>query len=310
MGSGAKGPLRGTKMIRSMTGYSEGRIEQAEFSLAATLKSTNHRFLDIHLRLPAGLEFIEPYARRLLKEGILRGHVELALNLERARAAALQIDRSVLKACLDACREMRQEFGFSAEPDLVGLLRIPGVVTGRREIADGEKERLATLFSQVLAEAVERLNQAREREGEALACDMRARFNRLEDLGNTVQGLSGAMLPAFQMRIEGRLRELTLAQPLEPSRLHQEAVALALRADIAEEITRFRNHVEQAKRVLAAGGEAGKKLDFLLQEMNREANTMLSKTTDLPGAGMRIADCAVDMKMEAEKIREQVQNIE
>ncbi|MGH9360008.1 MAG: YicC/YloC family endoribonuclease [Terriglobia bacterium] len=293
-----------------MTGYSESRVEEAEFSLAASLKSTNHRFLDIHLRLSAGLEFFEPPARRLLKEALLRGHVELVLNLERIGQAALQVDGSLVKAYLDACREIRQEHGFSAEPDLVAILRIPGVVTGVCNFASGEREKLEKLATRALAEAIERLNQARAREGDALARDLCARLDRLEQLGNTVQQLSGSLLPAFRARIEKRLRELTLAQPLEPSRVSQEAAALTLRADIAEEVTRFRTHVQQAKRILAVGGEVGKQLDFLLQEMNREANTMLSKTTDVPGVGMQIADSTIEIKMEAEKIREQIQNIE
>lgn len=293
-----------------MTGYSESRMSEGRFSLAVSLKSINHRFLDVQMRLQGGLEFFEPRARRLLKDGLLRGHVELAISLERLGTAALQLDRSVLKAYLDACREIRQDYRLSAEPDLVALLRIPGVVTGAGEFASEERICLERLAEQVLGEAIERLNQARAQEGEALACDLRSRLDKLEQLGGTVRELSGSMLPAFRARIEKRLRELALEQPLEPSRIVQEAAALALRADIDEEVTRFRTHVQQAKRMLEAGGEVGKKLDFLLQEMNREANTMLSKTTDLPAAGVQIAGCAMEMKAEVEKIREQTQNIE
>ena len=297
-------------MIRSMTGYGESRIDDGRFSLAVSLKSANHRFLDIQMRLSPGLEFFEPCARRLLKEGLLRGHVELGASMDRLGPGALRLDRSLLKAYLDACREIRQEYALSAEPDLVALLRIPGVVTGGAEFASEEIEIIERLAKQVLSEAIERLNQSRAREGEALACDLRARLEKLEQLGGEVGEFAASILPAFRARIEKRLRDLALEQPLEPARIAQETAALALRVDIDEEITRFRTHVQQAKRLLDVGGEVGKKLDFLLQEMNREANTMLSKTTDVPGAGVRIADCAMEMKVEVEKIREQTQNIE
>jgi len=297
-------------MIRSMTGYGESRIDEGRFSLAVSLKSINHRFLDVQMRLSPGLEFFEPRARRLLKEGLVRGHVELAASLERVGPSSLRLDRSLLTAYLDACREIRQEYGLYAEPDLVALLRIPGVVTGAGEFAGEEMESVERLAEQSLGDAIQRLNQARAREGEVLACDLRVRLEKLEQLCGMVGEFSGSMLPAFRARIEKRLRDMAQEHLLDPSRLAQEAAALALRAGIDEEITRFSAHVQQAKLLIEAGGEVGKKLDFLLQEMNREANTMLSKTTDVPGCGMRIADCAMEMKVEVEKIREQTQNIE
>lgn len=296
-------------MIRSMTGYSESRIEQGDFALAFTLRSVNHRFLDLHLRISPGLEFFEPEARHLLKSAVVRGHVEMFLNLERNGAGAVQIDRSILNACLETCRSLGREIGTMSEPDVAGLLRIPGVVTSRRDLPI-EKEQLGRLAAEGLAEAIARFNQARAAEGEALSRDMSVRLDRLEQLNREVQKLSGSMPPIFKARIEQRLKELGLTEALDSPRLLQESVALALRADIAEEVTRLFSHVAQAKSALAAGGETGKKLDFLLQEINREANTILSKTADVPGEGKRVADCAVEMKLEAEKIREQAQNIE
>ncbi|MGH9355738.1 MAG: YicC/YloC family endoribonuclease [Terriglobia bacterium] len=297
-------------MIRSMTGYGEGQASEGPFAIAATLKSVNHRFLDVQMRLSAGLEFFEPRARRILKEALMRGHVEAAVSLERVGPGALRLDHPLLKSYLDACREIRRDYELSAEPDLVALLRIPGVVTSANGFTGEEKSRLGRMAEKALGEAIQRLNESRSEEGAALDCDLRGRLNTLDQQGGMVRELSGSMLPAFRARIEKRLRELALEQPMEPSRIAQEAAALALRADIDEEITRFRMHVQQAVRLLEAGGEVGKKLDFLLQEMNREANTMLSKTTDLPGVGARIADCAMKMKAEVEKIREQAQNIE
>lgn len=294
-----------------MTGYSSSRVDGGRVALAVTLKSTNHRFLDLQIRLAPGVEFLEPLARRLVKEGVVRGHVELAISWERLEAVvALRLDRALLKSYVDACREIREHYTFSGEPDVVALLRIPGVVLGFEVLPDDELENVRGLAERVLGEAIGRLNEMRAREGETLAAELRSRLEKLERLGGEVEALSSEVLPALRERIERRLREFSLTPPLDPARLAQEAATLALRADIAEEVTRLRSHVAQAKGLIEAGGEVGKKLDFLLQEMNREANTVLSKTTDVPGPGARVSECAVEMKVEVEKIREQAQNIE
>jgi uncharacterized protein (TIGR00255 family) len=298
-------------MIRSMTGYSSVRSEEAEFSLSVNLKSTNHRFLDLQLRIPSALEPVEPQLRRLVKDQIARGHVEVTLTLEWASSGELHLDRQLLGAYASACQQLRNEFGMVADPDPVALLRIPGVVAGNNLNASRPGlERLQLAVERVASQALARLNEMRAREGEALERDLCTRLEKLEELGESISGLARSMAAVFQQRLEQRVRDMLGNLELDASRLAQEVVFLASRADIAEEVTRFRSHVEQAKRLVRESSEVGKKLDFLLQEMNREANTLLSKTGDVPEVGLQIACQAIEMKTEIEKLREQAQNIE
>ena len=303
------------RMIRSMTGYSSVRAEEGSFSLVVSLKSINHRFLDLQVRLPYGLDAVDSLVRRQVKDGVSRGHVEVTVSLERASGMDLQLNRKLLDAYVGACDSLRSEFGFSSEPDLVALLRIPGMVGGAdNAISPEELDRISRALERTLAEALERLNAMRAQEGATLERDLRSRFETLGALAEGIAALAARAPELYRERLQNRLRELVqppgCAEP-DPGRLAQEVAYLASRADIAEEVTRFRSHLEQVKELLDGGtADVGKKLDFLLQEMNREANTLLSKTTDVPEVGPEISRRAIEMKTEIEKLREQAQNIE
>ena len=298
-------------MIRSMTGYSSVRSEEADFSLTVNLKSTNHRFLDLQVRIPSALEPLEPHLRRLVKDQIARGHVEVTVTLEWATSGELHLDRRLLGAYASACQQLRNEFGMVGDPDPVALLRIPGVVAANNQDASRPGlERLQPAVERVANQALARLNEMRAGEGAALERDLCARLEKLEELGESIGGLAQSMASALQRRLEQRVSEMLGNLELDASRCTQEVVFLASRADIAEELTRLRSHVEQVKRLLLESSEVGKTLDFLLQEMNREANTLLSKTGDVPEVGLEIASQAIEMKTEIEKMREQAQNIE
>ena len=294
-----------------MTGYSRARSEDAGFSLSVAVKSINHRFLDLQLRLPSSLDPFEGTVRRLVKEHVARGHVEVTVTLERTATAAIQFNHSLLAAYAGACQRLRTEYGFEAHPDPVALLRIPGVIAGSEgEVPTEELERMARVLEQAATGALERLDQMRAREGEALGRDLRNRLERLGASAAAIEKLAGEVPSLYQRRLENRLREMLGSVGMDPARLSQEVAYLASRADISEELTRFRSHLDQVKRLLDESTEVGKKLDFLLQEMNREANTLLSKTTDVPEVGREIAEQAIEMKTEIEKLREQAQNIE
>jgi len=294
-----------------MTGYSNVRSEEGDFSLSLNLKSTNHRFLDLQVRIPGVLEPFEPRLRRMVKDQIARGHVDVTVTLEWATSGELHLDRRLLAAYASACQQLRNEFGIVADPDPVALLRIPGVVAGNNaEVSPLGLERLQQAVERVANQALARLNEMRAGEGEVLERDLYARLEKLEKLGESVDGLAQSMAAMFQQRLEKRLRDLLSNIELDASRLAQEVVFLASRADIAEEVTRFQSHVEQAKRLLRESSEVGKKLDFLLQEMNREANTLLSKTSGLAGDALKITEMGLSIKSEIEKSREQVQNVE
>jgi uncharacterized protein (TIGR00255 family) len=298
-------------MIRSMTGYSRVETEDAGFSLTVSIRGTNHRFLDPQLRMPSSLESLEPTVRRLLKEHVTRGHVEISVGLTGAGATELKIDRKLLAAYLQGYQTLRQEFGAAAEPDLMALLRVPGlVVAGNGDMAPEELDRIRLMLEPAMAKALAQLNEMRAREGESLEKDLLSRLSRLEALRRTIFHLAERAPQFYKQRLEGRIRDLAGSGELDSGRLAQEVAYLASRSDIAEELTRFQSHLDQIRHLLAETSEIGKKLDFLLQEMNREANTLLSKTTDVPEVGLEITRQAIEMKTEIEKLREQAQNIE
>jgi uncharacterized protein (TIGR00255 family) len=298
-------------MIRSMTGYSKAQAEDGGYAVSVSIRGTNHRFLDVQLRFPSVLESMDTLLRRLIKDHIRRGHVEVAVSFEQPGNAGLLLDRKLLAAYFAAYQTLRQEFGCASEPDLVALLRIPGLATpGNGEISAQDLERVRRLLERVATEALESLNEMRAREGEDLGRDLKARLARLESLTESVASLAERLPKLYQHRLESRLMELMGSTELDGARLAAEVAYLASRSDTTEELTRFRSHVSQVKHLLVESPEVGKKLDFLLQEMNREANTLLSKTTDLPEVGLEVAHLAIEMKSEIEKLREQAQNIE
>lgn len=298
-------------MVRSMTGYGHARIEENEFFLGITAKSTNHRFLDIQVRLPLGLEALDPFVRRRVKEKVARGHVELTVSYERKGPMEVRVDRNVLDAYVRACQKLRRDFGFHREPDLVSLLRFPGVVVTSNEDAMGpDVARLQPILERALTTALDSLNQMRAREGEALCDDIQNRIKKLRTLVENVTEVAARVPELWQGRLRKRLEVILNGEAVDPARLAQEVAYLASHSDITEELARLASHLEQAAGLLAEDSEIGKRLDFLLQEMNREANTVLAKTTDVPEVGLDISRRAIEMKTEIEKLREQAQNIE
>ena len=298
-------------MIRSMTGYSRVEAEEAGFALTVSIRGTNHRFLDPQLRLPSSLEALEPVVRRLLKEHVSRGHVEISVGFSGTGATELKIDRKLLAAYLQGYQTLKQEFGAAAEPDLMALLRVPGLVeTGNGDMSPEDLDRLRQMLETAVAKALTQLNEMRAREGESLERDLLSRLAHLAALRVNVANLAEKAPQYYKQRLEGRIRDLAGSGELDGGRLAQEVAYLASRSDIAEELTRFQSHLDQVRQLLAESSEIGKKLDFLLQEMNREANTLLSKTTDVPVVGLEITRQAIEMKTEIEKLREQAQNIE
>jgi uncharacterized protein (TIGR00255 family) len=298
-------------MIRSMTGYSRVEIEEAGLAITVSIRATNHRFLDPQLRLPSSLDALEPTVRRLLKEHISRGHVEISIGFGAAGATELELDRKLLAAYLKGYETLKKEFGSAAEPDLMELLRVPGMVaSGSSEMAPEKFESMRPALERAVTQALVKLNDMRAREGASLEHDLQTRFARLESLRSSVSQLAEKAPQYYKQRLEGRIRDLAGSAEMDGARLAQEVAYLASRSDIAEELTRFQSHLDQVRHLMRESSEVGKKLDFLLQEMNREANTLLSKTTDVPDVGLEITRQAIEMKTEIEKLREQALNIE
>jgi uncharacterized protein (TIGR00255 family) len=275
-------------------------------AFALSLKSVNHRFLDLHFRLPSGTDSLEMQLRRLLKEKIARGHVEISLSLERSTGETFSLNRELVGGYIAAFRAASAEFSLDTAPDLNAILRIPGALDSSAEAADGAIE--SAVMTKV-GEALERLNQMREEEGRGIVRELRERMTHLAQAAKAVQQHRRAVLSNYTERLTSRLQEL-LGSTLDKERALQEAALLVDRSDIQEEIVRLETHVQHFLGLLDEGGEIGKKLDFLLQEMNREANTLLSKTSGLAGEALKITEAGLSMKAEIEKSREQVQNLE
>lgn len=293
--------------IRSMTGFAQAKgqlKEKASFTLS--LKSVNHRFLDMHFRMPSASDALEMKLRRLLKDKIARGHVELTLSVDRGGAAEFELNRKLVGGYIQAFRAAAAEFGLAAEPDLNAILRLPGAMDAPEVLADGELE---TAVLAKVEELLDRLNQMRDEEGRGIEKELRERMTGLRKASHGVEGHRRAVIQAYVEKLQARMQELIGAKA-DKERILQEAALMADRSDIQEEIVRLDAHVEHFLGLLEQGGEVGKKLDFLLQELNREANTLLSKTSGLAGEALKITEMGLAMKSEIEKLREQVQNIE
>lgn len=298
---------------RSMTGYAMVRGEFDGWTIRVSVKSVNHRFLDVKLRMPDSLEPYEHRLRQVVRGRIQRGHLDVHVNVDPGEAAPVHVNRELLNAYVNAAEDLRKQTGTNAELDPVSLLRLPGVITGLASAlpeTDEGQEGLGKALEKYLEDALGKMDEMRKAEGRHLAEELRSRVARIGEETEQVRELVGTLRPAFSRRLEARLKELLNGTVVEPSRLAQEAALLAERSDISEELDRLRSHLQQFSKLLDGAGELGKKLDFLLQEMHREANTMLSKTPGVESEALAITGLALEIKAEIEKLREQVQNIE
>jgi uncharacterized protein (TIGR00255 family) len=297
----------------SMTGYAQARTEQAGWAVRVSVKSVNHRFLDVKLRIPEALEMYELRLRQIVRERIHRGHIDVHVNVEPGKASPVQVNHVLVQTYLRAAEELRQLTKAATDMDVVALLRLPGVIGGLGPVlpeSEEEQEQLGQTLDACLREALGKLDDMRRAEGRHLAEELRARAARIGEEAEKVRGLVTTLRPAFARRLDLRLKELLNGVAMDPGRLAQEAALLAERSDISEELDRLRSHLQQFTKLLEGAGELGKKLDFLLQEMHREANTMLSKTPGVESEALMITGLALEIKAEIEKLREQVQNIE
>jgi uncharacterized protein (TIGR00255 family) len=295
--------------IYSMTGYARVQVRvQDQLSYTLSVKSVNHRFLDVQLRLPNGLDALEVELRKALKDALVRGHVDLTLSVDRSTQQKAGFNRDLVAGYVAAFTAARDEFGLSGEVDLNAILRLPGALQSENR-GDDDLTILAESVRQQIAPLLDELKIMRAREGESLAEILNTTLDRLTEATNGVAELRPEIEQRFQDRLAQRLLAAT-GPEFNRQRLLEEVAVIVERSDVAEELARMHTHVGHFRELLAAGGEVGKKLDFLLQEMNREANTMLSKTGGVGGKGTRMTELGLAMKAEIEKAREQIQNVE
>jgi uncharacterized protein (TIGR00255 family) len=290
-----------------MTGFAQVRGQvNSHLAFSLSLKAVNHRFLDIHFRLPSDTDALEMKLRRSLKENMARGHVEVILSLDRSGSNGVALNRQLVAGYVQAFRTAAADFGVKGEPDLNVVLRMPGAMdTGAEKSGDEVETAVMARAEEVIA----RLNEMREEEGRSISAELRSRMLNLEKAAAGVAGHRNVILKSYSDRLQSRMQELLGAQ-VDKERILQEVAVLVDRSDIQEELVRLTTHVKHFLGLIDQGGEVGKKMDFLLQEMNREANTLLSKTSGLAGEALKITEMGLLMKSEIEKSREQVQNIE
>jgi len=289
-----------------MTGFGRGAASGENFSVVVEIKTVNNRYLDIHLRLSQELAAIEMLVRRIVSGRLSRGRVDVNINLDRIGAADYEVNHALIAGHVNALREIQHEFNLGGEIDINSVARLPGALTPAR---DGLNDSQMAGIEMALKEALAHLELMRESEGAALAEELRVRVAKIEAEVPIIENAATGLVDAYRQRLKKRITELVARGgqviELDAGRLAQEVAYLADRSDISEELVRLRSHLEQFRAALEEKGEVGKRLDFLLQELNREANTVLSKSTEIA-----IKDAALAIKAEVEKLREQAQNVE
>jgi len=293
-----------------MTGFAQVRKTISEGEIVISVKTVNHRGLDMHFHLPPEMDAFESAMRKAVKDRVARGHLQLnvAWNRTNGLATDSSLNRPLLEAYLAAFERAQREFSLTSTPDLNVAFRVPGMF--RTESVPELTEEFESSLVDALEEALDALNQFREREGREVAVEILERCSKIRQGVSRMEEIRSGAVQVFQKRLNERLVELLRSSSIEPHRLAQEAALLADRSDISEELIRLKTHASELEQLIRTGGEIGKKLDFLLQEMNREANTVLSKTGGLGDLGLTITERALAVKSEIDKIREQSLNLE
>ena len=272
--------------------------------MTVDLRSVNNRNLDIHWRAPLDLASVEIPLKKLIQAAVSRGRVDVTINFTQTADTTYELNRPLIRGFLEALRTMRDEFGLAGEADLATIARLPNVLlpsTGANSLSEAVIEGIEAAMTHALTALV----AMRAVEGHELQKEMLARIGRIEKYVAVIESGADGLIAGYRDKLRTRIEELLDKNSIDETRLAQEVAYLAERSDITEEIARLKSHLTQLRELLGSDGEIGKKLDFLLQETNREANTILSKSSELS-----ICDSAIEIKTEVEKLREQAQNVE
>lgn len=291
--------------LLSMTGYgsAKGSVEGQEITVE--LKSVNNRYLDCSVRLPRNFLFAEDTVKQTVSTGVSRGKVDVFVSAQASQdsGTVVSVNEELARGYRDAVARIAETLGLESGLNAFSLARFPDVLTVERRELD--KDKAAAALSEITAKAVEEFNAMREREGERLRRDMLGKLETIEGLVSVVEERSPQTVKEYRERLEARLRDILADRSLDEQRVITEAAIFADRTAVDEETVRLRSHIAQFRTMLEEGSPIGRKMDFLVQEFNRESNTIGSKCSDAS-----LAKVVVDLKSEIEKIREQLQNVE
>jgi uncharacterized protein (TIGR00255 family) len=289
----------------SMTGFGRGTQTTSEYNISIDIKSVNHRYLDFYFKVPKAYTFLEEKLRRMIAGKINRGKLELTVNVEKVATpeAKVGLNRTMVSAYLAAIREMQTDYQLQGDVNIQALISLPDIFITTQPEED--QERLSTLVGQTLELALTALMQMRETEGGQLVADIKQRLVLLRQYYLALTQAAPLVVTGYQEKLTKRVQELAGEVDLDPNRLAQEVAIFVDRSDISEELVRLESHLNQFSFTLELKEPIGRKLDFLIQELNREINTIGSKANDL-----QMAQIVINFKTELEKLREQIQNLE
>src|SRR3954468_5043573 len=292
--------------MKSMTGFGRGAVVETGFAVTVELKTVNNRFLDVSLRLSGEMQQLESTIKRLIANRLSRGRVDVNLQYDRAEEVNYEINRPLIEGYLSAIKTMQEEFSLSGEPDLNVVARLPNVLLPRKEELSDE---FVVAVESAVNLAIDDLEKMRYNEGQMLASELELRVSEIEKRLSPIESEAENVSEEYRQKLTKRISDMLAKSDsqieLDQARLAQEVAYLSDRADISEETSRLRSHIDHFRQIVKDEKEVGKRLDFLTQELNREANTIASKT-----GNVTIKEHALAIKSEIEKIREQVQNVE
>lgn len=292
-------------MIKSMTGFGRCEVSEKDRKFTVEMKSVNHRYLDANIKMPKKLNFFEAAIRTLMKDYIQRGKVDIFITYEdfTENNVSIKYNRDIAAEYLTYLQQMAEEFSLDNDIRVSALSRYPEVFTMEEQTID--EEEIWKTLEKALRGAAESFVETRTREGENLKNDLVDKLDGMLERVAFIEERAPRIVAEYRQKLEDKVRELLADVKVDENRLLMEVTVFADKACVDEEIVRLKSHIETTKNTLLAGGTMGRKLDFIAQEMNREANTILSKANDL-----EISNCAIELKTEIEKVREQIQNVE
>ena len=292
-------------IVKSMTGYGKGVYEDGQIKLTVELKVVNHRFLDIGIKAPKQFNFAEDALRKTIKSGLVRGHVDVYVNYEDNREIKNEVtaDYALAAQYYELSQNIASKIGLSNNVGVYELLKMPDVVTIK--VGDMDEEELLKALNGACVQAIENLDKMRIKEGEAMKADVLAKTAEVEKLVSEIEKLAPDMTAVHRKKVRERVQEYLAGVSVDEEKFINEMAFYADKVAVDEELTRLKSHISHLRSIVEKGGAIGKQLDFVVQEMNREANTTGSKCCDI-----NVANLVVALKSEIEKMREQIQNIE